>query len=381
MKKTFLFTILTAAFFLFASIGCKKTDLNDVPVINNGGGGGGAANNPNLTIETVSGPDKEPCGGFKWQVKFNLNNPSPKGGWIVQKITFDQLVIKCPDAPYINKKITYWEAWRVAPGTSGDSERLAGKFNYDDQFSQGNFPNTKGTTSITGQVQFFEGLELPASFKKNNRDTYAGGLPATTDKPDFWNTNNAADHNLSYSWNCCDPAGIPILVFTPNQPKPGVVIPADTSRLDYTGKMIIKIPSWIGWYNSTSTSTQLVNIARQVQYSTSPAALQNSLVNFEKLFAGTSDYDAQMSKVYLMLRVMYQLPQETQNTNIKTFGGWIHPCIGSGPLYNLSWPVYVTQSPSGFQVNVSDFTGFIGRGYNAAEELHYFDTNFQRRNL
>ena len=269
----------------------------------------------------------------------------------------------------------------MAPGTSGDSERLAGRFNFDDQFSQPNFPNTKGSTSITGQVQFFEGLELPASFKKNNRDTYAGGLPSTIDKPDFWNTSNAADHNLSFAWNCCDPGGIPVLVTTPTDPKPAVHIPADTSRLDYTGKLIIKIPSWLSWNNSTSASTQLVNIARQVQYSTSPAALQNSLVNYEKLFAGTSEYDAQMSKVYLMLRVMYNLPQETPNTNIKTFGGWTHPCIGTGSFYNLSWPVYVSQSPSGFQVSVSEFTGFIGRGYDAAGELNYFNNNFQKRNL
>ena len=215
MKKTFLFTILTAALFLFTSIGCKKTDLNDVPVINDGGGGPANGGKPNLTIETVSGPTPEPCGGFKWQVKFNLNNPSPKGGWIVQKITYEQLVIKCPNTEFINKKITYYEAWRVAPGASGDSERLAGKFTYDDQYSQPNFPNTKGSTTITGQVQFFEGLELPASFKKNNKDTYAGGLPATTDKPDFWNTNNSADHNLSFSWNCCDGTGITVLVTTP----------------------------------------------------------------------------------------------------------------------------------------------------------------------
>jgi len=121
MKKSLIVKLFTAAILFFATIGCKKEGLE-----NNGApaGGGGKAN---LTIETVSGPDKEPCGGFKWQVKFNLNNPSPKGGWIVQKVTFERNVIKCPNTAFINDKVTYWEAWRVAAGTSGDSERLAGK--------------------------------------------------------------------------------------------------------------------------------------------------------------------------------------------------------------------------------------------------------------
>jgi len=375
MKKSLFVKLFTAAFLFFATIGCKKEGLENAPAP-----GGGGGNNPNLTIETVEGPKKDPCGGFMWRVKFNLNKPSAKGGWIVQKITYDQLVIKCPNTPYINKKVTYYEAWRVAPGTSGDSERLAGKYTFDDQYSSPNFPDTRGSTSITGQVKFFEDLQLPASFKKNNPDTYAGGLPATTDKPDFWTDDNTAAHNLSYTWNCCDPGNVPVLVTTPNTVKPEVVKPADTSRLDYTGKLIVKLPSWIYGYTPTA-AMQLVNISRQVQQSTNPAALHNSLVIYESVFANSSQYDENMSKVYLMLRVLYQLPQQMEKANAKSFGGWTHPCVGDGSVYNMAWPVAATQSPSGWQVNVSEFTGFIGRGYNAAAELDYFNASFPKRNL
>lgn len=375
MKKSLFVKLFTAAILFFATIGCKKEGLENVPAP-----GGGGGNNSNLTIVTVAGPKKDPCGGFMWQVKFELNKPSAKGGWIVQKITYDQLVIKCPNTEFINKKVTYYEAWRVAPGTSGDSERLAGKFNFDDQYSSPNYPDTKGKTTITGQVKFFEDLQLPASFKKNNAETYAGGLPATKDKPDFWTDENTASHNLSYTWNCCDPADVPVLITTPNTEKPVQVIPADTSRLDYTGKLIAKLPSWIYGYTPTAVN-QLVNISRQVQQSTSPAALHNSLVNYEHVFANSSQYDEYMSKAYLMLRMMYQLPQEIEKSNAKSFGGWTHPSIGDGSIYNMAWPVFVTQSPSGWQVNVSGFTGFIGRGYNAAAELNYFNASFPKRNL
>lgn len=374
MKKTFLFTVLTAAFLLFSTVGCKKEGLD------NGGAPAGGGNKPNLTIETVSGPDKEDCGGFKWRVKFTLNNASAKGGWIIQKLTYDQVVIKCPDVPFINKKITYWEAWRVSPGAKGDSERLAGKYTYDDQFSSPNFPDTKGTTTITGNVKFFEGLELPANFKRGNDSTYAGGLPATTGKPDFWTEDNTAEHNLTYGWNCCDAGGIHLLTTTPSQPRVVENVIPDTSRLDYTGKLIYRVRAW-DYVTIPTTSLDLVNTARQVQNTTTPATLRNVLVNYENVFAGTSDYVAQMSKVYLMLRVMYQLPQEMNSSNARTFGGWIHLNIGTGNSYNMSWPVSATQSPSGWQVGIANYMGFVGRGYNAAAELDYFNSNFPKRNL
>jgi hypothetical protein len=370
MKKTFLFTIIAAVVLLFSTAGCEKE--GPAPVA----GGGGA----NLTIETVSGPDTEECGGFNWKVKFNLNDASAKGGWIVQKITYARNVIKCPDQQFLNDNITYWEAWEVAAGAKGDKERLAGKYTFDDQYSSPNFPDTRGNTTITGEVKFFEGIALPAAFKKGNKDTYAGDLPATTAKPDFWDAANTAAHNLSYIWNCCTNPKTSKLTVTPDSKKIAAVIPADTTKLDNTGKLIYKIPAWTNGYYTT-TSLQLLNIARQVQNSTSAASLANSLLVYENTFAGTTDYVEHMSKVYLLLRVLYQLPQEMNSSNAKTFGGWIHPGIGKGSAFNMSWPVTASTNPSGIQVNVDFFSGFLGRGYNAAAELNYFNNSFPKRNL
>ena len=374
MKKTFLFSILTAAFLLFSTVGCKKEVMDAAPAPGAGGG------KPNLTITTVNGPTNDPCGGFKWQVIFTLNNPSPKGGWIIQEIEYDQVVIKCPNAPFINKKVHYWEAWRVAAGTKGDSERLAGKYTYDDQFSSPNFPDTRGHTTITGKVKFYEGLELPASFKKNNDATYAGGLPATTDKPDFWTTDNTANHNFSIVWNCCNGNTDWVLTHTPDDVVNDHALPGDIATLDPSGRLIAALPTWT--FNSYPiTSAQLVNVAKQLQMTTTPATLHNSLVNYEKTFAHASDYIEQMSKVYLVLRVMYQLPQEMNSSNAKVFGGWIHPSVGNNSGFNMSWPVSATQSPSGWQVSIQGYLGYMTRAYDAAAELDYFNSNFPKRNL
>jgi hypothetical protein len=368
MKKTFLFTLITATFLLFSSAGCKKEGF-EIPV----------TNKPNLTIENVAGPDIEECGGFKWDVKFNLNEASKAGGWIIQKITYKRNVISCPNVPFLNDDITYWEAWRVAAGAKGDSDRLAGAFNYDDRYSSPNFPNTKGNTTVTGEVRFFEGINLPAGFVKNNNKTYAGGLPATTDKPDFWDSKDAADHNLDFVWNCCTNPGTKSLKTTAGPKKTTIFIPLDLSKLDEIGKKIAELFSWTNGYY-TSASAELLNIARQVQNTTTPSSLRNSLLVYENACRGTTDYVEHMSKVYLLLRVLYQLPQEMISSNAKTFGGWIHPSVGKN-YFNMSWPVAVTQSASVITINVDNYQGFLGRGYDAAGELDYFNNNFPKRNL
>jgi hypothetical protein len=368
MKRFFTKWII-AAFLAISISSCEK----DAPAPAPGGGAG----NSNLSIETVSGPDKQDCGGFNWKVKFNLNQASAKGGWIVQKITYDQVVIKCPETQFINKKITYWEAWEVEAGARGDKERLSGKYTFDDQYSSPNYPDTRGSTTITGEVKFFEGTALPASFRKGNKDTYAGDLPATTEKPDFWDAANTAAHNLSYIWNCCTANGINLLTFTPNQPKTVPVTTGDSTKLDNTGKLIFRLKSW----EYMPSSHELKNTARQIQFSTTPTTLRQSLLNYEKVFAGTSEYVDQMSKVYLLLRVMYILPTAMNSSNARTFGGWVHPSIGSSSAYNMSWPVAVNQTAEGPVISIDKYRGFLGRGYNAAAELDYFNSNFDRRNL
>jgi hypothetical protein len=125
-------------------------------------------------------------------------------------------------------------------------------------------------------VKFFEGLALPASFTKGNKDTYAGDLPATNVKPDFWDAASTASHNLSYIWNCCIANGINVLTTTPNTNKPATLTVPDTTKLDNIGKLIYRIPAWTtGYYIYNETNMQRVNIARQVQYSSSSSSLYN----------------------------------------------------------------------------------------------------------
>ena len=170
------------------------------------------------------------------------------------------------------------------------------------------------------------------------------------------------------------------MTHTPDDVVNDHALPGDIATLDPSGRLIAALPTWT--FNSYPiTSAQLVNVAKQLQMTTTPATLHNSLVNYEKTFAHASDYIEQMSKVYLVLRVMYQLPQEINSSNAKVFGGWIHPSVGNNSGFNMSWPVSATQSPSGLQVSIQGYLGYMTRAYDAAAELDYFNSNFPKRNL
>jgi hypothetical protein len=89
------------------------------------------------------------------------------GGWIVQNVTMT-------DAS--GKQTTMWEGWQV-PADSQYTKYYPRKM--DDTFMA-----AKGST-IHAVARFYEGLQLPSSFKPNNPETHAGILPSTTVKPNL----------------------------------------------------------------------------------------------------------------------------------------------------------------------------------------------------
>ena len=170
-----------------------------------------------IKIETVEGPAKTGCGGFDWKVKFTLNAASQKGGWIVQKITMTKFIRDCEARIIENSTLTYWEAWHVMPGSKIDSSTAAGLFNFDDEYKLQDQGCTIGRVDYVGEVKFFEGLDLPGNFIRNNPATYAHDLPSTKDKPAFWDNTDAVPHTLISKWNCCPPSHEQTVTTYPNQ--------------------------------------------------------------------------------------------------------------------------------------------------------------------
>ena len=128
-----------------------------------------------LSYNTVSGGQ----GSATWFVQWKLSEKSQKGGWIVQQITLTDSTGK--------QVMTYWEAWQVEAGKQSTIYQDMG-IQQDDIFSTGIFPHW----TVSASARFYEGLGLPDTFIKDNRNTTAGDLRSTTIDPRL-STNGATD--------------------------------------------------------------------------------------------------------------------------------------------------------------------------------------------
>jgi hypothetical protein len=139
------------------------------------------------------------------------------------------------------------------------------------------------------------------------------------------------------------------------------------------------IPAWTDGYGPAE-SGQLHAVASELAQ-VPTGQLQASLDQYAQVFAGSETEVEAMSKVYLLLRALYNLPENIDRNQVKVFGGWIHPSIDNPSTgFNLSWPVSANNFDPSAPIQVTGiFGGYFGKAYDAPGELNYFDSNFPRR--
>lgn len=326
-----------------------------------------------LTIVNVSGPTKKDCGGFSWQVSFKLNPASPKGGWIVQKITIDRkATVNCPNvyAP-INK--TYWEAWKVNAGKDVTTYLEANAADYDDMFSAPSWYFSEGYHINTGGLKFFEELALPAGFVARNPRTYAGDLPSTDTEPDFWSGGDAVAHNLSVVWDCCDESTSTLEPVPDFNEKPKVTPPPKGGKF-FEDVELLK--PWTADSGYSQADNYLLVQHAMALHQLSDNEIITGVAQYAAYYAG--DLDA-MSKLFLVLRILYNVPDSIPIEQAQSFGGWLKPTADMcGPYYKLLWPMgWINPFP--VPVVVMPFPGYIGAPYDPVGELEYFMETFGRR--
>ena len=182
----------------------NKTNAS-VPTID----GDVAATPPRLTKKTVSSPIPSACGGFWWEIQWELDKKTTKGGWVVQKVELEYDVKDCSDKPFDAEQTgglnpgwyPLWEAWQIHKDQQVTAQVEGGDI-YDDIFGTlGYGKNTHGSVIVKGTAEFYEGLTLPSSFKLTN-DPPASGLPSTKSAPTLSGGTGAVLHNLKATWNC-----------------------------------------------------------------------------------------------------------------------------------------------------------------------------------
>jgi hypothetical protein len=171
-----------------------------------------------VSITTVEVSNKK-CDSFGWYVKFKVDNPGANGGWIIQEVDLKVKKDKCrPPRNILNIDKKYYEIWPVAAGanTSGTTGTAPGGGTYNDGFSISGLANTKGSGSWKGVVAYIANPAPGSSAIDTSTGgwgpgtvPYAGILISTYTQPGFWAnllaSGKAKRHEMSISWDCCDP--------------------------------------------------------------------------------------------------------------------------------------------------------------------------------
>jgi hypothetical protein len=171
-----------------------------------------AAAAPEITIAPLSGPTAKECDAFSWAINWVLNPKTEKGGWLIQHIDgkFDIKDCSGKKVDSVCGKWDYWEAWEFEKGQTTPTYKHMDATDAtpgDDTFECDPTSGTKGQMTILGTANFFEGLKLPESFKKNNSATDAGILPSTKTNPSLTGGSKTVNHTITVSWDCCPPPG------------------------------------------------------------------------------------------------------------------------------------------------------------------------------
>jgi hypothetical protein len=165
---------------------------------------------PKLSKKNVTTAAGSDCGGFGWQVRWELDKNTAKGGFIVQKVELVFEVKDCNDKALDPAKspglqpswYPIWEAWEVHKGQNVTIYAELG-LDHDDGFGS-NPPGTgtKGSVTVKGTVEFYDGLTLPPSFKATHQPP-AGDLPMTKSDPKLAGGTGPIAHELKATWDCC----------------------------------------------------------------------------------------------------------------------------------------------------------------------------------
>ncbi len=86
---------------------------------------------------------------------------------------------------------------------------------------------------------------------------------------------------------------------------------------------------------------------------------------------------ARASGLYVLLRVVFDLPSDLPRDDAVVFGGWLHPSVGvETEWFDLAWPVYARGDDV---LAVEASSGYFGQGYDAIGEYDWLAGAFPMR--
>jgi hypothetical protein len=175
-----------------------------------------------LTVSPVGSFAKRACGGFRRFWKFELDNPAPNEGYMVQQIDWYEDIKNCPQSARCLAKptLTFWEAWRFNKG-----DTLFAQFSsigFSDMSSSGSANKKTGYRLAFGTIKFFSksttgdlgDLRTPPTTPNGGwgpgNEPQSGILPSTKTRPSWWSSSpieGPATRLAESAWRCCGDSG------------------------------------------------------------------------------------------------------------------------------------------------------------------------------
>jgi hypothetical protein len=322
------------------------------------------------TIEVLDAPTKtSDCGGARSRVKWKMGG---KNGWIIQHVVFAKDRKSCAGAKLepVGFVGEYWEAWQVKAGAvkigDTDAEHQSDTFQIADQ---GN--DTKGKASIVGEVKFFEDYKLDMPPWEKNKIPLAGALPTTSAAPPGWDAAGALEHTLRSAWVCCEGRKENVVTGTPMpEPpeKPGTPKPAKNIL-----KSIHGTPPWSRIGPRQRRPRQDVETTMRRLARAGLGDLREAVAQYDE-FAADREGLAAMSRLFVLNRYVFRLPDRLPLGELPFFGGWDGVLADEETLAPL-WPWTLRD---GQKRLTGTFRGYAGDRYLALAEFDYFTERFER---
>lgn len=317
----------------------------------------------------------EPCGAFDFSVNFSLTTTD--SGWIIQKVTWASFPMDCElnNVPPVNHRfLEYWEGWRVDEGDVFIG--FTQKPHIVDRFSTvSEGAGTLGMCGALARVAFIKDYPMDETQWQVGAIPEAGELPTRTSTPAGWSEpDNDPNHALYVLWGCCGEGQTARAETLPKPQKArrAVGMEGDLPRntVSVLESVMSRCPSWVRTdYKNMANKGAVVPLLAELRR-VPINSLRSEVAEFQNKHR--FDLDA-MGKLYVLNRVLFNVPQRLRVGSVPFFGGWAGVPVQGG-FVNAMWPL--SLAADGTLLLTGKLRGYGGEPYDALGEFDHFLRRF-----
>jgi hypothetical protein len=143
-------------------------------------------------------------------------------------------------------------------------------------------------------------------------------------------------------------------------------------------EVVARLDAMPSWYavdpNTPETRTAIKNKCEAIRVHYSHSIIREAIVRVLRTADPTTE-TAMASKVFVLNRFLFEVPEDADAATIRHFGGWVGVPVKNGRV-DMLWPW--CQDSNGLELKGS-FQGYFGEGYDGVGEFDYFSAHYDGR--